>query len=31
MRLSLPEIRVRIQHPDEPDAYPWWEFDIIRL
>ncbi|MEU0214049.1 hypothetical protein ABZ281_02630 [Streptomyces sp. NPDC006265] len=27
MRRSLPEIRVRIQHPDEPDAYPWWEFD----
>ncbi|MEU0027364.1 hypothetical protein [Streptomyces sp. NPDC006335] len=27
MHRSLPEIRVRIQHPDEPDAYPWWEFD----
>ncbi|WP_434598173.1 hypothetical protein [Streptomyces sp. A5-4] len=27
MRRSLPEIRVRIQHADEPDAYPWWEFD----
>lgn len=27
MHRSLPEIRVRIQHPDEPDAYRWWEFD----
>ncbi|TLS44948.1 hypothetical protein FE633_17555 [Streptomyces montanus] len=27
MRQSLPEIRVRIQHPDEPDAYSWWDFD----
>ncbi|MEV7870156.1 hypothetical protein AB0P17_29615 [Streptomyces sp. NPDC088124] len=27
MRQPLPEIRVRIQHPDEPDAYPWWDFD----
>ncbi|MEV1083459.1 hypothetical protein AB0I98_35465 [Streptomyces sp. NPDC050211] len=22
----LPEIRIRIQHPDEPDAYSWWDF-----
>ncbi|GHB91628.1 hypothetical protein GCM10010306_103540 [Streptomyces umbrinus] len=28
MRLSLPRARVRIQHPDEPDAYPWWDFEI---
>ncbi|WP_030660802.1 hypothetical protein [Streptomyces rimosus] len=27
MRSSLPEIRVRIMRPDEPDAMPWWEFD----
>ncbi|MFJ8027826.1 hypothetical protein [Streptomyces sp. NPDC096311] len=27
MRQPLPEIRVRIQHPDEPDAYTWWDFD----
>lgn len=27
MLRSLPEIRVRIMRPDEPDAMPWWEFD----
>ncbi|MFD7661292.1 hypothetical protein [Streptomyces sp. NPDC059788] len=27
MKLRLPEIRVRIMCPDEPEAMPWWEFD----
>ncbi|MGW3273610.1 hypothetical protein ACWDFH_19370 [Streptomyces kronopolitis] len=27
MLRSLPKIRVRIQHPDEPDAIPWWDFE----